>query len=697
MQLIGRTWQPLVLSLVLSALAAAPSLAGNADSGVRAAVAAGQSARVIMQFATTAERDAAFTRLLDRGAAVRAVDTGGGPALIVFGSPQVFSSEFARATQISLDAGVRVLASTPVRDRSARQSTAGAINSQFAGTSSRGGLAVAIIDSGIQPHPDLPLNRIRYFKDFVTGGSTPVDNCGHGTHVAGIVAGSGARSNGLYAGIAPDLDVVALRVLGDDCSGNTSDVIDALEWVASHHETYKIKVVNISLGHAVLESVFTDPLVQAVERLSRKGIAVVTAAGNKGISPATGLPGFGGVGVPCNAPSAICVGSLDTKGDITLANDRVADSSSRGPSRFDLLAKPDLVAPGVNIVSLAARGSRLFNAYPQLRVAGASGKAEYFMLSGTSMASPSVAAAAALLLNENQALPANALKIALQFTARILPQTDVLTQGAGALNIPGALTLADAINPNVPHGANWIRHRLTAANTDAFGNAIAWGRRVIYGDRFVRPDFAEYHLRRWDDDLVWAYDAIEDNIVWGNDNIVWGNDNIVWGNTANIVWGNDDNIVWGNSLDDNIVWGNGESDNHVFGIDDNIVWGNHDDNIVWGNSEDDNIVWGNGRLRELWAANVVYGFWADNIVWGNITHATEDNIVWGNNADNIVWGNCNIVWGNADAGNIVWGNDNIVWGNCLDNIVWGNDNIVWGNALDDNIVWGNRVMGGRKR
>ena len=137
------------------------------------------------------------------------------------------------------------------------------------------------------------------------------------------MAGSGRHSNGAYAGIAPNVDIVALRVLGDDCSGNTSDVIDALEWVARNHETYKIKVVNISLGHAVLESIFTDPLVQAVERLSRKGIAIVTAAGNKGINPATGVPGYGGVGVPCNAPSAICVGSLDTRGTFELSDDRV--------------------------------------------------------------------------------------------------------------------------------------------------------------------------------------------------------------------------------------------------------------------------------------------------------------------------------------------------------------------------------------
>jgi serine protease AprX len=456
-------------------------------------------------------------------------------------------------------------------------------------------LAVAIIDSGIQPHADLPVRRIRAFKDFVSGATTPVDTCGHGTHVAGIIAGNGRSSDGLYAGIAPTVDIVSLRVLGDDCSGNTSDVIDALEWIGRNHERYDIKVVNLSLGHAVLEPIYSDPLVQAVERLSRKGIAVVTASGNHGINPATNRPGYGGVGVPCNAPSSICVGALDTFASPRLDDDRVSESSARGPTRFDLLAKPDLVAPGVDIVSLASPGSRLFREFPALQVAGANGKPQYFMLSGTSMASPAVAAAAALLLQENHLLSANTLKLALQFTARLVPLTDVLTQGAGALNVAGALTLADAINPNVRQGRNWIRYRLTAANVDAYGQRIAWGQRIVYGDRFVRPRYAQIHLFRWDDDIVWSYDAIADNIVWGNPD-------------DDIVWGEGDNIVWGNLEDDNIVWGNGESDNLVWGIDDNIVWGN-EDNIVWGDSAFDNIVWGNGRLRSVWAADVVEGFW----------------------------------------------------------------------------------------
>lgn len=597
-------WCTTVVSLALSAVAVVPSAASHADEAVRSVVAAGQSARVIMQFASTAERDAAFHRLLDRGAAVRVADTEAGPALVVFGSAAAFSSEIPHARQISLDAGVSVSAiRQPARGNWRRPASAGLRGSD----PWRGGFSVAVVDSGIRPHADLPLNRIRAFKDFVAGSTVPVDNCGHGTHVAGIVAGNGRSSNGLYAGIAPDVDIVALRVLGDDCSGNTSDVIDALEWIGRNHETYRIKVVNLSLGHAVLESIFTDPLVQAVERLSRKGVVVVTASGNKGLNAATDLPGYGGAGVPCNAPSSICVGSLDTLGSPEFGDDRVSDSSSRGPTRFDLLAKPDLVAPGVNIVSLAAPGSRLFNELPHLRVPDAAGSPRYFMMSGSSMAAPAVAAAAAWLLRENSELSVNTLKLALQFTARIVPQTDVLTQGAGALNIAGAVMLGNVINPSARPGTGWIRRRITAANTDANGRFIPWGQRIIYGDRFMRPRYAQVHLLRWNDDVVWAYDALADNIVWGNSD------------DDNIVWGNGDNIVWGNLTAENIVWGNSEREE--------------------GDSAANNIVWGNGVVRGAWASTVVSGFWDDNIVWGNVTLENYDNIVWGNQADNIVWGN----------------------------------------------------------
>jgi hypothetical protein len=229
------------------------------------------------------------------------------------------------------------------------------------------------------------------------------------------------------------------------------------------------------------------------------------------------------------------------------------------------------------------------------------------------------------------------LKLALQFTARLVPATDVLTQGAGALNIAGALTLTHAINPNARRGQNWMRYRITASNVDANGQAIRWSQRIIYGDRFMRPRYAQVHLFRWDDDLVWAYDAIADEIAWGRgpDNIVWGNDNIVWGNRDNIVWGNGDNIVWGNAEDRRIAWGTDENEKIVWGVPDPV--GAHAGNIVWGNRNDDNIVWGNGVVRGSWASNVVAGFWDDTIVWGNVTRENMDNIVWGNALQAVSW------------------------------------------------------------
>ena len=328
-----------------------------------------------MQFATTAERDAAFNRLLDRGAAVRAVDTEGGPALVVFGSASAFSDELSRASRVSLDAGVRVLATQPpARDTSIKRRQASS-GKRLDHASSRGGMSVAIIDSGIAPHADLPLSRIRAYKDFVTGGTTPVDNCGHGTHVAGIVAGSGAHSNGAYAGIAPDVDIVALRVLGDDCSGNTSDVIDALEWIARQPRR---------LQHQGRQHLARPRRARVdLHRSAGAGGRALVAQGRRGRHRRRQQghqPGDRQPGLRRRRRAVQCaVGDLRrlTRHQGHRRNSRtmrVSDSSSRGPTRFDLLAKPDLVAPGVNIVSLAAKGSRLFQEFPELRVPGANGR-----------------------------------------------------------------------------------------------------------------------------------------------------------------------------------------------------------------------------------------------------------------------------------------------------------------------------------
>ena len=571
------------------------------DVAVQQVVATGESAQVIMEFETTAERDAAFSRMLNAGAAVRTLDTEGGPALVVLSKASTFSSELAGATQVSLDA--RVVASAaaaqkgkarPKAARAAAVKTRAAKVTQARAKApvapaapvvpppppapvSYDSLSVAVIDSGLLPSLDLPASRIRAYKDFVSGGTSPVDLCGHGTHVAGAIGGNGYQSFGEYQGVKPNVNLVVLRVLGDDCSGKTSDVIDALEWVARNHQQYKIKVVNLSLGHPVFESVITDPMVKAVERLSRKGIVVVTAAGNMGINPKTGLPGYGGVGVPCNSPSALCVGALDTRGTATFDDDTVASFSSRGPTRFDMLVKPDVVANGVNVISLNADGSKIDKGNAQKAIFGNNNNkkagAAYMSLSGTSMASPMVAGTAARMLTVNPRLSANMVKLFVQFTARVLPGVDTLTQGAGALNIQGAVRLAKIVDARAAHGTNWLTtQRMPKANRLSSGQVVTWGKRVIYGDRFVVGNGAAVHMARWDDNIAWGYDSLSDNIVWGN-------------------MADDDNIVWGNIADDNIAWGA----NIVWGFD-NIVWGFWDDNIVWGNvhkNDVDNIVWGN--------------------------------------------------------------------------------------------------------
>jgi serine protease AprX len=435
------------------------------------------------------------------------------------------------------------------------------------------GITVAVIDSGIRPHADLPSTRIKAFVDFVNGRTTAYDDYGHGTHVAGIIAGSGVSSSGKYTGVAPGASIVGLKVLDSTGAGRTSDVLAALEWVLTNHLAYNIRVVNLSLGHPIYEPAATDPMVQLVEQLTRKGIVVAVSAGNMGRN-ALGQTVYGSITSPANAQGAITVGAADTNGTLARSDDSVAPFSSRGPTRFDYYLKPDVIAPGYRIASLIASNSTLAVKYPNM-VVGSS----YFRLNGTSQAAPVVAGAAALLLQANPALSSHTVKGLIQFTSQRMRNLDVMTQGAGQLNIAGALRLAKLVSPSARINKRWIKGSRTPIQADLlFGEAVYWGKAIIWGDK-VRPGNSIYlHLAQWDDNIVWGY--LADNIVWSmwDDNIVWSmlDDNIVWSML-------DDNIVWG-FTDDNIVWG---FDDKVSGLlDDNIVWSMMDDNIVWSMSLD---------------------------------------------------------------------------------------------------------------
>lgn len=215
------------------------------------------------------------------------------------------------------------------------------------------GITVAVIDSGIYPHPDLttPNNRIAAFKDFINKKTAPYDDYGHGTHVAGIIAGNGGKSNGLYKGVAPEANLVGVKVLDSTGTGRTSDVIAGIQWVTQNKDAYNVKVINLSLGATAKESYTTDPLSKASEAAWNAGLVVVAAAGNGGSATGT-------INTPGINPNIITVGAVDDRGTVDTGDDVIASFSGRGPT-IDGLTKPDLVAPGVNITSLAADTSYL--------------------------------------------------------------------------------------------------------------------------------------------------------------------------------------------------------------------------------------------------------------------------------------------------------------------------------------------------
>jgi serine protease AprX len=518
------------------------------------------------------------------------------------------------------------------------------------------GIGIAVIDSGIATwHDDLTNHssvsypygdqRVAAFVDFVNAQSLPYDDEGHGTHVAGIIAGNGQASDGRQSGVAPGASLISLKVLDANGRGTVANAIAALDWVLAHHAQYNIRVVNLSVGANVQESYWTDPLTLAAKRLVDAGITVVTAAGNRGRN-ADGQEQYGAISAPGNAPWVLTIGASSTNGTTRRDDDTIAGFSSRGPTFLDWGAKPDLLAPGYGTISLADPLGVFYTTKAQYLVPGTQpmGYQPYLILSGTSMAAPVVTGTVALMLQANPSLTPNAVKAILQYTAQEYPDLNALTQGAGFLNTMGAVRLS--------------RFYATAQPGDAVPTQAMWSKHLIWGNHQIHGGLPVPSANAFALGTNWgAAQADDDNIVWGT----FGDDNIVWGTNG------DDNIVWGTSYDgDNIVWGTDDSDNIVWGTD---CGGADCDNIVWGTGDGDNIVW--GTADDL-----------DNIVWGT---DDGDNIVWGTEADD------NIVWGTDDGDNIVWGtsgDDNIVWGTN------GDDNIVWGTDDGDNIVWGTTTPNG---
>jgi len=359
------------------------------------------------------------------------------------------------------------------------------------------GVGIAIIDSGIyKDHKAISDGHgLAANLDFTGTDGKDKDPYGHGTHVAGLATGVGTYSNNLYTGIAPGADLINLRVLDSNGVGTVSGVLAALNWVMANAVRYKIGVVNLSLGTPAVASYLNDPICVAVRRLVDAGVVVVAAAGNDGKDD-NGQPIYGRIHSPGIEPSAITVGCSNSMGTDSRADDTVATYSSRGPTRgywadaagvnhYDNLIKPDLVAPGNKVIQAESRDNYLVDNFPQLGTSFSTDEHKAVMyMSGTSMAAPQVAGAAALLLQLNPNLTPMMVKAILMYTAQPLVGYNLLEQGAGQLNIEGAVRLAKLIRTDLTATTPLGSPLLTVATpptpqTTIAGVTFAWAQGII--------------------------------------------------------------------------------------------------------------------------------------------------------------------------------------------------------------------------
>ena len=446
------------------------------------------------------------------------------------------------------------------------------------------GVGVAVIDSGVTAVGDLywwiPSNqtygsRVVYSQNFVPGTTDTSDQYGHGTHVAGIIASQGWFSTGgnfthTFKGIAPNANIINLRVLDQNGAGTDSSVIAAIQTAISLKSTYNIRVINLSLGRQVYESYTVDPLCQAVEAAWSAGIVVVAAAGNQGRNDSAGTEGYGTIAAPGNDPYAITVGAMKTANTPTRVDDTIASYSSKGPTAYDFVVKPDIVAPGNQVVSTLAPNAPLLSTPTDVYLSeyssstttstGSGGNTKnnkknstssltantispsYMRLSGTSMATPVVSGAAVLLLQQNPNLTPDQVKARLMKTASknfpaystvTDPTTgiiytdyyDIFTIGAGYLDVGAALSSNDLADASAVSPA-------AVFDPSTQSVYLVTGQGVVWGDSSP-----------WATSLVWGT-----NVFVNGTAVLWGS-SVCWGTSSNagfsVVWGS--GVVWGDT------------------------------------------------------------------------------------------------------------------------------------------------------
>ena len=424
------------------------------------------------------------------------------------------------------------------------------------------GIGVAVIDSGVIDIPDFhgQNNRVVFSQNFVGGTSGSAnDQYGHGSHVAGIVGGSGNKSTGsnysyTFKGIAPNVNLIDLRVLDQNGVGTDSQVIAAIQMAIQLKNKYNIRVINLSLGRPVYESYKLDPLCQAVEQAWKAGIVVVVAAGNDGRDDSEGTNGYGTITAPSNDPYVITIGAMKTMGTPSRADDQIATYSSKGPTPCDHVVKPDLVAPGNRIISLYTAGLHLNQVYPGNEISNSlyqtngnsTASDTYYVLSGTSMAAPVVSGAVALMLQKNPSLKPDQVKARLMKTAsKTFPaytsytdptsgitytsQYDVFTIGAGYLDIDAALSSTDlssgvAKSPTAQYDPATNSVYFVTDSSAMWGSSATWGSAAVWGANL----FVGSQSAMWGSSALWGSSA-----MWGSSTTQ--GFSAMWGSIA--MWG----------------------------------------------------------------------------------------------------------------------------------------------------------------
>ena len=432
------------------------------------------------------------------------------------------------------------------------------------------GVGVAVIDSGIRVVDDLKGSggKSRIVASFDTIGGGTDDKYGHGTHVAGIIAGNAKASlckdcSLAMRGVAPNVTLINFHALDQNGQGTDSSVINAINQAIALKSKYNIRVINLSLGRPVFESYTQDPLCQAAEAAWRAGIVVVVAAGNDGRDDSLGTNGYGTISAPGNDPYVITVGAMNTVGTPDRADDVMTTYSSKGPTAIDHIAKPDLMAPGNHVISLQSDGT-LVKAYPgnkplvsyynPLKTREVS--KEYYTLSGSSMAAPVVSAAAALLIQQNPELTPDQVKARLMTTAfKNLPlyttvtdsdttfsmQSDVFTVGAGYLDMQAALSDSNlatlsAKSPTAAYDDVTGSVYFVADSSALWGSSAMWGSFRVWGKNAFTSDQTGLNGNSalWGSSAMWgSFRARGFNSLWGS-SAMWGSFRARTTNASNV-------------------------------------------------------------------------------------------------------------------------------------------------------------------